>query len=509
MAVEFHKIFKETNESVSRRTLLKGAAAGVLLEADGSHIALAQDLTAEPSSRHPVRWISTTETRPWKQERDSLDVITPKDIADYHVVLQPNRQFQVIEGFGGCFHELGWLALQRLDANLREDVLNELFAMGTGADFNFCRIPIGANDYARNWYSHAEVPGDFSMSAFNIARDRELLIPFIKAARRRRGNMKLWASPWSPPTWMKTNGHYAQAQPFASFPDNGLKADQVVGEGEDGFIQKEAYFKAYALYFRRFVEAYQALGLPITAVVPQNEFNSAQVFPSCCWSPEGLARFIPYLGKEMQAAGVDVWFGTLERSDDSLFEKVNGMPDVAPFITGIAAQWAGRGAVPFIHHAHPQLKVIQSEQECGTGTNDWRFARYTWSMMKDFLHAGASIYDYWNLVTPLGGLSTWGWPQNSLISVDPRSGTFTYNPDYYVLKHLSHFVHPGARRIGTSSISGYDNLLAFQNPDGKLVVIIQNELGRPMPVHLAMGGFNGPTYRADLPADSFNTIAIL
>ena len=497
-------------EGLGRRGFI--AAAGALTAELWTGTASAQDQTQrkdadEASARAfvPATWVSTTKDQPWRKITTGLEKVTIKGFPDINVILMPQQVHQTMEGFGGCLHEKGWRALSALKPQDRESLMHELFAPDAGANLSICRIPIGANDYALDWYSHNETAGDFSMVKFSIARDHKLIIPFLQAAKALQPNLALWASPWSPPTWMKTNGHYACSQPMMGLPDNGLRADQVRKEGEDTFIQEERYFRAYALYFRRFVEEYRNLGLSIGMVMPQNEFNSAQVFPSCTWTPEGLARFIPYLGEALSALGTEIFFGTLERSDPTLFEKVYADPRVRPLIRGVGAQWAGRQAIPFIHHAHPELKIYQSEQECGNGLNDWRFARFTWTMMKDFLRAGASVYDYWNVATETGGRSSWGWTQNSMISVDLKTGAYAVNPDYYVFKHLSHFVRKGAQRIGTLSFFGYENLLAFQNPDGHLVVVVQNDMTEAMPLSMTIGP---NTFRAVLPADSFNTIVI-
>ena len=495
---------------MNRRSFIAaaGALTAELWSGAASAWAQAQGTAAREASASasvPATWVSTTRDQPWRQVTSGLEKAALGGVRDLHVMLQPEQTFQTIEGFGGCLHEKGWQALSALKPQDRESLMHELFAPGAGANLRICRIPIGANDYALDWYSHDEAPGDFSMSQFSIARDHKLIIPFLKAAQAVQPELALWASPWSPPTWMKTNGHYACARPFMGAPDNGLRQDQVRREGEDTFIQEERYFRAYALYFRRFVEEYRKLGLPIGMVMPQNEFNSAQVFPSCTWTPEGLARFIPYLGEALAGTGTEIFFGTLERPDPALFEKVYADPKLRPLIKGVGAQWAGRQAIPFIHQAHPELKIYQSEQECGNGLNDWRFARFSWTMMKDFLRAGASVYDYWNVATEAGGFSSWGWSQNSMISVDLKTGDYTVNPDYYVFKHLSHFVQRGARRIRTLSFAGYENLLAFQNPDGRLVVVVQNDMTEAMPLHMTLGR---DTFRAVLPADSFNTIVI-
>lgn len=495
-------------DGFSRRGLM--AAAGLLAAGLGARAASAQDQiraaggpAVQPAA--PATWVCTTKDHPWRTVSSGLEAFKPAAISDIHVMVSPQETYQTIDGFGGCLHEKGWQAMSALKPQDREALMSELFAPGVGANLRICRVPIGANDYALDWYSHNETAGDFAMTKFSIDRDRKLIIPFLKAAQRLQPDLALWASPWSPPTWMKANGHYACARPRMGLPDNGLREDQVRKEGEDAFIQDERYFRAYALYFRRFVEEYRKLGLPIGMVMPQNEFNSAQVFPSCTWTPEGLARFIPFLGEEMAKAGVDIFFGTLERGDPALFEQVYADPKVRPLIKGVGAQWAGRRAAPFIHRAHPELKIYQSEQECGNGVNDWRFARFTWTMIKDFMHAGASVYDYWNVATEKGGVSTWGWSQNSMISVDLKSGDYAINPDYYVFKHLSHFVQPGAQRIGTLSFAGYENLLAFRNPDGRVVIVVQNDMAQAAPLNITIAG---STLRAVLPADSFNTIVI-
>lgn len=500
----------EPNAGVSRRGLMAGAgmAAASMLAACASTAQVqggpSQEDAPPALATIPVKWVSTTKDRPWREITTGIEKIPLKRLVDFHVGLTAEA-LQTIDGFGACFNEQGWQALSALKTADRETLLHDFFEKDAGANFSICRMPIGANDYALDWYSHNETPGDFAMSNFSIERDRKALIPYIMAARAIRLDLALWASPWSPPTWMKTNGHYACAAPRPGAPGNGIRPDQVRKEGEDTFIQEERYFRAYALYFQRFVEEYGRLGVKIGMVMPQNEFNSPQAFPSCTWTPEGLARFLPFLGEAMGRTGTDIFLGTLERSDPNLFERVHADTHTRRLIRGAGVQWAGRQAAPFIHRAHPDLKIYQTEQECGNGLNDWRFARYSWTMMKDFMRAGASVYDYWNPVTPTGGVSTWGWPQNSMVSVDLASGAYTINPDYYVFKHLSHFVKPGARRIGTSSIAGYDNILAFRNPDGGSVIVVQNDMTEAMPLHITIGP---DTFRCVLPADSFNTLVI-
>lgn len=447
-------------------------------------------------------WTSTTQHQPW-QDLGTVDPDPITRIPDVFVQLDDQRQ--QIEGFGATFNELGWTSLSRLTDDQRATIFHELFAPGIGGNFTLGRMPLGANDFSRDYYSYAEVPGDFDLAHFSIAQDHETLIPFIRSAQSEQPDLRLWASPWVPPQWMKTNGHYASAQPWIDGVENGLTADQVQQEGTDSFIQDERHLATYAAYFGRFVDAYAALGIDISMVMPQNEFNSAQPYPSCTWTPTGLAAFLRHLGPQMRARGVEVFLGTVERPNESLVADVLADPQAAAAITGIGVQWHGKSIVPFLARDYPELRIYQTEQECGDGRNDWRYSRYAWRLMRDFLNNGASAYQYWNLSLDRGGVSRWGWSQNSLIVVDPDTGTFEYTHEYQVLKHVSHYVQPGAHLVPTLSYTGYENQLAFRNPDGSVVIVMQNDTGEEMPVQITVGD---QVVEPVLPADSLNTFVV-
>jgi glucosylceramidase len=419
------------------------------------------------------------------------------------VVLNSSDVRQTIEGFGTCFNELGWTSLNVLEPQVREDILKELFAPGAGANFTLCRMPVAANDFALDWYSYDETANDFEMKDFSIENDRKTLIPFIRSAQKYLPGLKIWASPWSPPSWMKHNNHYA-SRSTVGMPhvvDNGLPEDRQGKEGTDMFIQEDAYLKAYALYFTKFIEAYRAEGIDVFAVMPQNEFNSAQIFPSCCWTAAGLAHFVGnYLGPAMEEAGVEVFFGTMERPNELLADTVLTHPAAGQYIRGMGFQWAGKDALPGIHARYPNLRLYQTEQECGNGKNDWRGAVYSWNLMKHYLNNGVSGYLYWNTSLMQGGVSRWGWAQNSLVVVN-EDRTFTYTPEYYVMKHVSHYVKPGARRLQAEG--SFSNLLAFINPDKSIVVIAGNEEATERVISIRI---DGVVYSPLLKANSLSTL---
>ncbi|HCX84685.1 MAG TPA: beta-glycosidase [Micrococcales bacterium] len=423
------------------------------------------------------------------------------------VIVRLDDERQEIEGFGAAFNEMGWLALAHLEESQRTEILRELYAPGVGAGLTTGRLPVGANDFSRDWYSYDEVAGDLELEHFSVANDLDTLVPFVRAAQEQQPALALWTSPWSPPSWMKVNGHYAAALPIpgSGQTENGLRPDQVGREGTDMFRLEEPYLRAYAAYFGRYVDAYRELGIEIGMVMPQNEFNSAQVFPSCTWTPSGLARLLRHLGPEMARRGVEVFLGTLERPDDRLVSETLADPEVARHVSGVGVQWHGKGALPFLRRDHPELRIFQTEQECGDGRNDWRYARYSWDLMTRFLLGGASAYHYWNIALESGGVSRWGWSQNSLVVVDPATRTYEYTHEYYVLKHVSHAVAPGARLVSTLSYTGYESQLAFRNPDGSLVLVVQNDGGSDLPISILVGD---QLVRPVLPADSLSTFVL-
>ncbi|MEN2742458.1 glycoside hydrolase family 30 beta sandwich domain-containing protein [Microbacterium sp. X-17] len=460
-----------------------------------------------PASSAP-RWIVTTRDAALREAAaPELRPLVIRAMADAPAVMvRTSETRQTIEGFGVCFNELGWTALQRLSSEERRAILDELFSPA-GMGLTVCRMPVGANDFSTDWYSYDEEPGDLALEHFSIEHDRATLVPFIREALARQSELRLWASPWSPPSWMKRNGHYAAALPLPdSGVENGLAPDQVGVEGTDLFrVDEPAYLDAYARYFGRFVDAYAAEGIRIGAVMPQNEFNSPQVFPSCTWTSEGLARFVAVLGPVMAARGVEVFLGTQERADPDQTLRVLADPEAARWIVGAGFQWAGKGAIAAIHREAPRLRLYQTEQECGDGRNDWRFARYAWTLLRHFLTSGANAYVYWNLALDEGGVSRWGWAQNSLVVVDPASGTARYTHEYALLKHVSGFVRPGAVRLEAFSWSGYENQLAFRNPDGEIVVVVQNDGADELPYSVAI---DDRRFDVVLPADSFSTFVV-
>jgi len=441
---------------------------------------LAANATAAPS----IRWICSTETKPW-QEMTAPPVADGTD-ADA-VKLNPEVRFQTIDGFGGCFNELAWAALQQAGKSQRKAVLAALFDPRTGCGFSLCRLPIGANDFALDWYSDDETAGDFAMKHFSIRRDETNLIPYLKAAMKYQPKLKVWGVPWCPPSWMTTTNDY-----------------------KHGCMKQDApTLAAYALYFSKFVQAYQRAGINLYAIHPQNEpsYNN-NIYPQCKWSGPEINVFLrDYLLPQLKQdqVKVEVWLGTIvSHRLEEFVDPVLGDPVTGPQITGVGYQWAGRPAFAATHQKYPDKQLLQTETECNDGANSWAQAVTTFDRISEDLNHYANGYDYWNMVLNETGKSSWNWRQNCLVTVNPQAHEIVFNPEFYALKHYSHFVPPGGHRIAVNG-EVVKNISAFQTPAGKLVVVASNHGSAGSTLRLAAGGKEA-TF--SLPPNSMNTMVL-
>jgi len=423
-------------------------------------------------------WISTDDKQRWVKRTPVAGAASP-DLA------VSGRRHQTIEGFGGCFNELGAIALQAMPAMARKRLLDQLFLPGLGCSFNYCRIPIGSSDFGAQWYSLNEHDGDYAMKHFSIDRDRRIMLPYIKEAVRRQPDMRFFASPWSPPTWLK-------------FP-------KAYNYGKMRWEKK--VLDAYALYFLKFVEAYRKEGVTVHAIHHQNEPVADQKFPSCLWTGAEMRDFIrdhlgPLLAK--RSPSTEVWLGTLNVDDyDQYILGVLTDPGAMKYIRGVGLQWWGKAIIQRIQAAWPDVKTIQSENECGDGRNTWDYAMYIYSLLQHYLTNGVVAYVYWNMILQDGGQSTWGWRQNSMVCVNLETGKVTVNPEFHVMKHFSHFVRPGAVRVGLAGPwSG--NAVGFENPDGSTVVQLANPLWESRAVTVDLGSSR---WKLSLPPRSVHTLS--
>ncbi|MDF2537975.1 MAG: glycosyl hydrolase [Herbinix sp.] len=430
-----------------------------------------------------IKWYSTTNHHFWTE----LEYVAEN--ADPQSTIETTGQTdQSIDGFGGCFNELGGIALEKLSEQDREALMDLLFAPdGEGLRLNYNRLPIGASDYAESWYSYDEAKNDYAMEHFSIERDKAYLLPYLQAGLKRNPSMTLFSSPWSPPTWMK-------------FP-------QAYNYGR--LVWTKENLEAYALYFAKYIEAYAKENIKIDQIHIQNEPFADQKFPSCLWSGEQFREFIGcFMGPLFDKLGlnVEIFLGTLNGDENNYDEYANNIfhdPEASRYVKGVSYQWAGKYSLAITHESWPEKTIIQSENECGDGRNDWNYARYIFRLFRHYLSNGVNAYVYWNMILEKDGMSTWGWTQNSMITVN-EDATYTLNPEFYVMKHFSRFICPGAKRL---CLKGHwtGSSVAFQNPDGSTVLVTQNPYKEAKTVSFT---HEGQQYTFTLPSDSFNTIVL-
>ncbi len=422
-------------------------------------------------------------------------------------------------GFGGTFNEAGWEVLGLLTPAEREAAIKWLFSAAEGANLKWGRIPIGASDYALERYTLNESDDDFDMSDFSIARDEMHLIPYIKAALAVKGDITFWGSPWTPPTWMKTVEEFNGSD---LKPDSSNEATAYHSRMKDDMQT----LQAHALYFARWVQAYENNGISINHVQPQNEPGYDTRYPSCLWDAGLLGTFVgQYLGPTFESEGVtaDIWFGTL--SNSSTYDgHINGLTGAAAgYVTGVGLQWNTIDAVSTL--ANQGYLVMNTEHKCGNypwlnqtaqgpadanrdsflpgmAPNNHAYGEETWDEIKKWVEAGVHIYNAWNMALDTAGQNLdeeRPWPQNALLVVDRNAKTIRRTAAYWVFRHLSYYVDPGAVRLTTTG----GNALAFRNPDNTIVAIVHNRDGSPASTSLTAGE---RTVQFDVPARGWASV---
>lgn len=472
-------------------------------------------------------WFTSTEGNHWEQSKIKLQSQATKET---DLTVSSNDEIVTFRGWGVTFNELDWDAMNLLNRDEQDEILFNVFSPEGDLHITKGRVSMGANDYARSWYSCDEVAGDFELRYFNIERDKRNIIPFIRAAQKYNPDITCWVSPWCPPSWMKINGDYPvlsskynNLSPMTDYLLHGKNGGEVdpdemklTGERKGKFpkkitttdymIQDSRYLQAYANMFCKFIDAYKQQGIKIDKVIYQNEAYSYTPYPGCGWTAEGTVRFNKeYLAPMLKKAHPDVklYLGTFNTNRQDHVEKILSDKELQQYISGIGFQWEGRDILPVIRVQHPEWNYICSESECGTGTFDWKAGEHTFELMNHYLGNGCNEYTIWNFILADKGESPWGWKQNALIRVNSKTRVFTYTPEYYAVKHYAYYVVPGSEVIAYKA-EGKDKrpMLVVKTPEGKRVVIVANFSDQPQHMTIQL---DDRYLEAILQAHSFNT----
>ena len=410
------------------------------------------------------------------------------------IEILPDNQYQRVFGWGGAFNDVGAASIDSLRAGLRSVVMKEIFDPINGCKFNVGRVPIGISDFSlvAGYYSLNETSGDYAMTNFSIAHDRIYNIPYCKEAMKWQPNLMIYASPWTPPTWMKSNKKY---------------------DGSATLNKNEQTFTAYATYFRKFVQSWKQEGVPVFVVFPQNEPGwNVPSQPACGWTGTELKNFVrDYLYPDFNANGVmtQIWMGTFHMSyfTDDLKPTLDD-PVARTMIKGCGTQREGALGMDSALRYDPSLHwhAMETETMCWSGQNSWSDAMETYRFICGFEMAGTNYYNFWNMILN----SNWGFgwqyrAQNSMVTINTTNKTIKYNPEFYIMKHFSYYVAVGAVRI--QAVNSNDNLLAvaFKNPDGTIILEVQNSSNSTVSPLIQVGS---KAFTPALPASSVNTFHI-
>ena len=455
---------------------------------------VASELFAVKVYSQQIIWRCTTPSKAWAEMKPLSWLQSSSVKSEKNIAVHPENKFQVIDGWGGCFNERGWDALSVLPVAKRNEIIKSFFDSTNGLKLNYGRTPIGCSDYSTSWYSYDETPGDYEMKNFSIDRDKQKQIPYIKSALTYRPDLKLWAVPWSAPNWMK--------------------------DAKDIFLTDPKIQRAYALYFSKYVTAYKKEGVNIFMVMPENEepnMHAAGNPVNPFWthfSTDMEYDFVKnYLIPKFNADRLDceIWLGTLHGNQFDFVEKCLNDTAVSSYIKGVGCQWSADKVMVQTHQNYPSVKLMQTETKCNidleplrqVNTNDWAYAVEQWVLIKNYLNSWANSYMLWNMVLDETGYSITIWSQNSPVVVNSKTKEVTYTPLFYAFKHFSYYIKPGAHRIETTG--DYKDQIAFENPNGDIIVEVQNAHSIAHTVDI---NINGKHIQPALPARSWNTFII-
>ena len=408
------------------------------------------------------------------------------------ILVDSRHRFQTIEGFGGSFTEAAADTFYKMSPEVRAEILRAYFDLQNGNGYSLCRTHINSCDFSLGNYAYTETPGDVELRHFSIERDRRQLIPMIKEAARVAGQqLKLLASPWSPPAWMKTNGQMNQ-----------------------GGKLKPEYREAWAHYYVRYVEEYKKEGLPIWGLSVQNEPQAVQTWDSCIYTGEEERDFVrDHLGPTLEKAGLlgRVKLLIWDHNRDLLYERAKAVyddPRAARYVWGAAFHWyVGDNFenVQLTHDAYPDKQLLFSEGcvEGGPHYDGWEVGeRYGHSMLQDVNHWSTGWVDWNLLLDQRGGPNHKGNYCSAPIMADTVKGTLYYHNSYYYLGQVTRFVRPGARRIISASTLDDLETTAFLNEDGQIAVVVLNRTEKPFNFALK---YNGLAALAESPTHSIST----
>ena len=399
------------------------------------------------------------------------------------VFVDPTHTYQEFVGIGAALTDAAAETYYKLPKEQQQELIKAYFDKDNCIGYTIGRTNINSCDFSSDMYTYVK-DGDKSLASFSIEHDKKFKIPFIREAMAATGNkLNLFASPWSPPAWMKDNN------------------DMLHG----GKLKPE-FFESWALYFTKFIKAYQQEGIPVWGISIQNEPMARQKWESCIYTAEEERDFLKnHLGPVMEKEGLkDTKIIVWDHNRDMIYQRALTYlsdPEAAKYIWGIGYHWYEdwSGGSPMydnlrrVYESFPDKKLFFTEG-CAESFDSTRYnawvlgEEYGRSMINDFNNGMVGFTD-WNIL-----LDETGGPNHvqnfcfAPVHGDTRTGKLTYTNAYYYIGHFSKFIQPGAKRISCSSSRSQLKSTAFLNPDGKVVVVVMNDSNISSPFFLWING---------------------
>lgn len=385
------------------------------------------------------------------------------------IFVNPEKQFQEFLGIGGAITDAAAEVFSTLGKDKQEELLHAYYSE-EGINYNIIRTSIHSSDFGLGSYTYIE-EGDKELKTFSIEKDKQKRIPMIKRAQTLiNDDLVFYASPWSPPAFMKSN-------------NNMLQGGKLLPE----------YYQAWANYYIKFIEAYEAENIPVWGVTIQNEPMAVQRWESCIYTAEEERDFLKnYLGPTFERAGMGdknivVW----DHNRDLISHRANTIfedPDAMKYAWGIGFHWyeTWSGGEPKydnlknIKESFPTKNLLFTEgcQERFDPAQYQRWSnaeRYGNSMINDFNNGTVGWTD-WNIL-----LDENGGPNHvqnfcfAPIHANTKTNELIYTPSYFYIGHFSKFIKKGAHRVSTTTSRSTIESTSFKNPDGQLVTVVMNQ----------------------------------
>lgn len=386
------------------------------------------------------------------------------------VFVNPTKTFQTFLGIGGAITDASAEVFAKLPKNKQEELLQAYYSKDKGIGYSLVRTTIHSCDFSSESYTYV-TEGDKELKTFNIEHDKKYKIPLLKKAiETAGGKLTLYASPWSPPAFMKSN-------------NNMFKGGKLLPE----------FYQSWANYYVKFIKSYEKEGIPVWGLTVQNEPMATQRWESCIYTAEEERDFLKnYLGPTLKKSGLnDTKITVWDHNRDLINQRSNTIlndPEAYKYVWGIGFHWYENwsGGEPMfenirkVYDMYPNKNLLFTE-----GCNEnfksenyqlWKNGeRYGKSMINDFNNGTLGWTDWNILLDENGGPNHVGNFCFSPIHGDTKTGELIYTPSYYFIGHFSKFIQKGAKRI--DCVTSRSNLIStsFLNPDGKFVTVVMNQ----------------------------------